>query len=78
MSNLTLIVNQARLAKICIYGSKNTHGGKGLELGSYVLCVLFECIAAHSDYCGSMNVKEFYREDSHLGLNEESICKCNA
>ncbi|XP_068280254.1 SUN domain-containing protein 1-like isoform X2 [Nyctibius grandis] len=29
---------------------------------------------AHSDYCGSMNVKEFYREDSHLGVNEESIC----
>ncbi|KAM6079457.1 SUN domain-containing protein 1 isoform 10-T14 [Theristicus caerulescens] len=28
----------------------------------------------HSDYCGSMNVKEFYREDSHLGVNEESIC----
>ncbi|XP_071616904.1 SUN domain-containing protein 1 isoform X1 [Heliangelus exortis] len=29
---------------------------------------------AHSDYCGSMNVKEFYREDSHLGVSEESIC----
>ncbi|XP_031462764.1 SUN domain-containing protein 1 isoform X1 [Phasianus colchicus] len=29
---------------------------------------------AHSDYCGSMNIKEFYREDSHLGVNEESIC----
>ncbi|XP_031462771.1 SUN domain-containing protein 1 isoform X5 [Phasianus colchicus] len=28
---------------------------------------------AHSDYCGSMNIKEFYREDSHLGVNEESI-----
>ncbi|XP_037238819.1 SUN domain-containing protein 1 isoform X5 [Falco rusticolus] len=28
----------------------------------------------NSDYCGSMNVKEFYREDSHLGVNEESIC----
>ncbi|KFV92624.1 SUN domain-containing protein 1 [Eurypyga helias] len=28
----------------------------------------------HSDYCGSMNVKEFYRENSHLGVNEESIC----
>nr|XP_021395398.1 SUN domain-containing protein 1 isoform X3 [Lonchura striata domestica] len=32
------------------------------------------CVAAHSDYCGSMNVKEFYREDHHLGVNEESIC----
>ncbi|XP_035405052.1 SUN domain-containing protein 1 isoform X3 [Cygnus atratus] len=30
--------------------------------------------STHSDYCGSMNVKEFYREDSHLGVNEESIC----
>ncbi|KFP75433.1 SUN domain-containing protein 1 [Acanthisitta chloris] len=30
--------------------------------------------ATHSDYCGSMNVKEFYREDSHLGVSEESIC----
>ncbi|XP_052628233.1 SUN domain-containing protein 1 isoform X7 [Harpia harpyja] len=29
--------------------------------------------STHSDYCGSMNVKEFYREDSHLGVNEESI-----
>ncbi|XP_058705807.1 SUN domain-containing protein 1 isoform X2 [Poecile atricapillus] len=29
---------------------------------------------AHSDYCGSMNVKDFYREDRHLGVNEESIC----
>ncbi|KFZ60699.1 SUN domain-containing protein 1 [Podiceps cristatus] len=28
----------------------------------------------HSDYCGSMNVKDFYREGSHLGVNEESIC----
>ncbi|NXU04969.1 SUN1 protein, partial [Buphagus erythrorhynchus] len=37
-------------------------------------CVLFGCVAAHSDYCGSMNVKEFYREDRHLGVNEESIC----
>ncbi|XP_058705811.1 SUN domain-containing protein 1 isoform X5 [Poecile atricapillus] len=30
---------------------------------------------AHSDYCGSMNVKDFYREDRHLGVNEESIWK---
>ncbi|XP_032303493.1 SUN domain-containing protein 1 isoform X10 [Coturnix japonica] len=28
---------------------------------------------AHSDYCGSMNIMEFYREDSHLDVNEESI-----
>ncbi|XP_075293035.1 SUN domain-containing protein 1-like [Opisthocomus hoazin] len=26
--------------------------------------------STHSDYCGSMNVKEFYREDGHLGVNE--------
>ncbi|XP_058705808.1 SUN domain-containing protein 1 isoform X3 [Poecile atricapillus] len=30
--------------------------------------------STHSDYCGSMNVKDFYREDRHLGVNEESIC----
>ncbi|KFV01627.1 SUN domain-containing protein 1 [Pterocles gutturalis] len=30
--------------------------------------------STHSDYCGRMNVKEFYREDSHFGGNEESIC----
>ncbi|XP_035195664.1 SUN domain-containing protein 1 isoform X12 [Oxyura jamaicensis] len=29
--------------------------------------------STHSDYCGGMNVKEFYREDSHLDVNEESI-----
>ncbi|XP_025909733.1 SUN domain-containing protein 1 isoform X5 [Nothoprocta perdicaria] len=28
---------------------------------------------AHSDYCGSMNVKEFFRDNSRLGVNEESI-----
>ncbi|NWZ46799.1 SUN1 protein, partial [Haliaeetus albicilla] len=47
---------------------------KGFEPESYITCLLFECVAAHSDYCGSMNVKEFYREDSRLGVNEESIC----
>lgn len=50
---------------------------KGFELESCIPCMLFECVAAHSDYCGSMNVKEFYREDSRLGVNEESICKYN-
>ncbi|XP_015731996.2 SUN domain-containing protein 1 isoform X6 [Coturnix japonica] len=30
--------------------------------------------STHSDYCGSMNIMEFYREDSHLDVNEESIC----
>ncbi|KAM9261535.1 LOW QUALITY PROTEIN: SUN domain-containing protein 1-like [Cariama cristata] len=28
---------------------------------------------AHSDCCGSMNVKESYREDRRVGVNEESI-----
>ncbi|XP_059572293.1 SUN domain-containing protein 1 isoform X15 [Alligator mississippiensis] len=31
--------------------------------------------SAHSNYCGSMNVKEFLREDGHLGINGESLCK---
>uniref|UniRef100_A0A8B9ZNZ7 Sad1 and UNC84 domain containing 1 n=1 Tax=Anas zonorhyncha TaxID=75864 RepID=A0A8B9ZNZ7_9AVES len=30
--------------------------------------------STHRDYYGSMNVKEFYREDSHHDVNEESIC----
>ncbi|XP_078237672.1 SUN domain-containing protein 1 isoform X10 [Pogona vitticeps] len=30
--------------------------------------------STHSDYCGSMNVKEFLREDAHLGMNGESLC----
>ncbi|XP_048817426.1 SUN domain-containing protein 1 isoform X8 [Lagopus muta] len=30
--------------------------------------------STHSDYCGSMNIKEFYREDSRFGVSEESIC----
>lgn len=37
----------------------------------------FECVAAHSDYYGSTNVREFYRKDSRLGVIEESICKYN-
>ncbi|KAM6054671.1 SUN domain-containing protein 1 isoform 3-T9 [Chlamydotis macqueenii] len=45
-----------------------------VQLFQMVLLKLGYEFKAHSDYCGSMNVKEFYREDSHLGLNEESIC----
>ncbi|XP_067318047.1 SUN domain-containing protein 1-like isoform X5 [Anolis sagrei] len=33
---------------------------------------------AHSNYCGSMNVKEFLREDGHLGMNGESLWKAAA
>ncbi|KAJ6659717.1 hypothetical protein lerEdw1_018432 [Lerista edwardsae] len=31
--------------------------------------------STRSNYCGSMNVKEFLREDVHLGMNGESLCK---
>ncbi|XP_053132204.1 SUN domain-containing protein 1 isoform X13 [Hemicordylus capensis] len=34
--------------------------------------------ATHSNYCGSMNVKEFLREDGHLGMNGESLWKAAA
>ncbi|XP_052628235.1 SUN domain-containing protein 1 isoform X9 [Harpia harpyja] len=44
-----------------------------VQLFQMVLLKLGYEFKAHSDYCGSMNVKEFYREDSHLGVNEESI-----
>ncbi|XP_073218188.1 SUN domain-containing protein 1 isoform X20 [Lepidochelys kempii] len=30
---------------------------------------------AHSNYCGSMNVKDFLKEDGHLGINGESLWK---
>ncbi|KAM6379066.1 SUN domain-containing protein 1 isoform 2-T4 [Pluvialis apricaria] len=45
-----------------------------VQLFQMVLLKLGYEFKAHSDYCGSMNVKEFYREDRHLGVNEESIC----
>ncbi|XP_053813583.1 SUN domain-containing protein 1 isoform X5 [Vidua chalybeata] len=44
-----------------------------VQLFQMVLLKLGYEYKAHSDYCGSMNVKEFYREDHHLGVNEESI-----
>ncbi|XP_076207503.1 SUN domain-containing protein 1 isoform X6 [Aptenodytes patagonicus] len=44
-----------------------------VQLFQMVLLKLGYEFKAHSDYCGSMNVKEFYREDSRLGVNEESI-----
>ncbi|XP_060548836.1 SUN domain-containing protein 1 isoform X5 [Pantherophis guttatus] len=31
--------------------------------------------SSHSNYCGSMNVKEFLRDESHLGMNGESMWK---
>ncbi|XP_050822255.1 SUN domain-containing protein 1 isoform X6 [Gopherus flavomarginatus] len=30
--------------------------------------------STHSNYCGSMNVKDFVKEDGHLGINGESLC----
>ncbi|XP_038006875.1 SUN domain-containing protein 1 isoform X2 [Motacilla alba alba] len=45
-----------------------------VQLFQMVLLKLGYEYKAHSDYCGSMNVKEFYREDRHLGVSEESIC----
>ncbi|KAM9291951.1 SUN domain-containing protein 1 isoform 3-T10 [Morus bassanus] len=46
-----------------------------VQLFQMVLLKLGYEFKAHSDHCGSMNVKEFYREDSHLGINEEPICR---
>ncbi|XP_054036347.1 SUN domain-containing protein 1 isoform X2 [Dryobates pubescens] len=45
-----------------------------VQLFQMVLLKLGYDFKAHSDYCASMNIKEVYREDSHLGVNEESIC----
>ncbi|XP_074961087.1 SUN domain-containing protein 1 isoform X11 [Phalacrocorax aristotelis] len=44
-----------------------------VQLFQMVLLKLGYEFKAHSDHCGSMNVKEFYREDSHLGVNEKPI-----
>ncbi|XP_053936053.1 SUN domain-containing protein 1 isoform X6 [Cuculus canorus] len=44
-----------------------------VQLFQMVLLKLGYEFKAHSDYCGGINVKEFYREDSHLGVNEEPI-----
>ncbi|KAM9222502.1 SUN domain-containing protein 1 isoform 2-T3 [Leptosomus discolor] len=45
-----------------------------VQLLQMVLLKLGYEFKAQSDYYGSMNVKESYREDSHLGVNKESIC----
>ncbi|XP_005020118.3 SUN domain-containing protein 1 isoform X1 [Anas platyrhynchos] len=45
-----------------------------VQLFQMVLLKLSYEFKAHRDYYGSMNVKEFYREDSHHDVNEESIC----
>uniref|UniRef100_A0A672TX07 Sad1 and UNC84 domain containing 1 n=1 Tax=Strigops habroptila TaxID=2489341 RepID=A0A672TX07_STRHB len=44
-----------------------------VQLFQMVLLKLGYEFRAHSDYCGSMNVKGSYREDRHLGVTQESI-----
>ncbi|XP_042336541.1 SUN domain-containing protein 1 isoform X14 [Sceloporus undulatus] len=45
-----------------------------VQLFQMILLKLGYDCKAHSSYCGSMNVKEFLREDGHLGINGESLC----
>ncbi|XP_053221751.1 SUN domain-containing protein 1 isoform X8 [Podarcis raffonei] len=45
-----------------------------VQLFQMILLKLGYDCKAHSSYCGSMNVKEFLREDGHLGMNGESMC----
>ncbi|XP_009688411.1 SUN domain-containing protein 1 isoform X7 [Struthio camelus] len=44
-----------------------------VHLVQMVLLKLGYEFKAHSDYCGSMNVKEIFRDNSRLGVHEESI-----
>ncbi|CAM4520819.1 unnamed protein product [Lepidochelys kempii] len=45
-----------------------------VQLFQMVLLNLGYEFKAHSNYCGSMNVKDFLKEDGHLGINGESLC----
>ncbi|XP_067407005.1 SUN domain-containing protein 1 isoform X3 [Emydura macquarii macquarii] len=45
-----------------------------VQLFQMVLLKLGYEFKAHSNYCGSMNVKDFLKEDGHLGINGESLC----
>uniref|UniRef100_A0A8D0G8U3 Sad1 and UNC84 domain containing 1 n=1 Tax=Sphenodon punctatus TaxID=8508 RepID=A0A8D0G8U3_SPHPU len=45
-----------------------------MQLFQMVLLKLGYDFKAHSNYCGSMNVKEFLGEDGHFSLNGESLC----
>ncbi|XP_007440197.1 SUN domain-containing protein 1 isoform X5 [Python bivittatus] len=49
-----------------------------VQLFQMILLKLGYDCKAHSNYCGSMNVKEFLREESHLGMNGESLWKAAA
>ncbi|XP_026540894.1 SUN domain-containing protein 1 isoform X7 [Notechis scutatus] len=46
-----------------------------VQLFQMILLKLGYDCTAHSNYCGSMNVKEFLRDESHLGMNGESMWK---
>ncbi|XP_032086641.1 SUN domain-containing protein 1 isoform X5 [Thamnophis elegans] len=46
-----------------------------VQLFQMILLKLGYDCKAHSNYCGSMNVKEFLRDKSHLGMNGESMWK---
>ncbi|XP_026579523.1 SUN domain-containing protein 1-like isoform X7 [Pseudonaja textilis] len=46
-----------------------------VQLFQMVLLKLGYDCTAHSNYCGSMNVKDFLRDESHLGMNGESMWK---
>ncbi|XP_074867182.1 SUN domain-containing protein 1 isoform X7 [Carettochelys insculpta] len=45
-----------------------------VQLFQMVLLTLGCELKAHSNYCGSLNVKDFLKEDGHLGINGESLC----
>ncbi|XP_044289807.1 SUN domain-containing protein 1 isoform X2 [Varanus komodoensis] len=45
-----------------------------VQLFQMILLKLGYDCKGHSNYCGSMNVKEYLREDGHLGINGESLC----
>ncbi|XP_039216443.1 SUN domain-containing protein 1 isoform X2 [Crotalus tigris] len=45
-----------------------------VQLFQMILLKLGYDCKAHSNYCGSVNVKEFLRDESHLGMNGESMC----
>ncbi|XP_039216449.1 SUN domain-containing protein 1 isoform X6 [Crotalus tigris] len=46
-----------------------------VQLFQMILLKLGYDCKAHSNYCGSVNVKEFLRDESHLGMNGESMWK---
>ncbi|KAM3826514.1 SUN domain-containing protein 1 isoform 4-T5 [Vipera latastei] len=45
-----------------------------VQLFQMILLKLGYDCKAHSNYCGSMNVKGFLRDESHFGMNGESMC----